>query len=558
MYKNIPKKRKSSGEHLHSLGLSYVGLVLAIVFLCVSLTPSLMPRPSLYQGLISGITMAIGYGVGVLLSKLIRWAFSVRVSSRVQEGAWRSLVFGGSALALIFFALANTWQQEVRELLTIEGVDQTYGLRVAVLSIFVFALLLAVCRFVARLVLYINRRTGKYLSPKIGMLSSIIVFCVLAILLFNGVFMRLFSEVTNSIYGGTNNETVAGAVKPTVPQRSGGPSSYASWDTLGRQGRSFVGRGPTTDELSAFNGTPALEPIRVYVGVQTADSAEQRAKIALAELERTGAFERNILVLANATGTGWLEPQAVDSLEYMYNGDSAIATIQYSYLPSWISFLVDQEKATDAGRALFDEVYSYWVTLPKDTRPKLVTYGLSLGSYSGNAAFTSVSDMKNSIDGALFVGTPSSTELWNTITENREPGSQQILPVYDGGRTVRFASNKEDITRNPETWRSPRVLYMQHASDPVVWFDFNLFWNKPDWLSEQRGRDVSPRMNWYPIVTFWQVSVDQFFGVTVPNGHGHNYPDTAVAAWAAVAEPAGWTVEKAVRLQAMIDTYSNE
>ncbi len=558
MAKSAPKKRQTNGYHSRVYGLSYVGLVVAVIFLCFSLTPSLMPRPGLYQGLISGISMAIGYSLGVLLSKVIRWAFTIRISPKVQKGAWRTLVFGGSALAIIFFALANTWQQEVRELLSIEGVDQTYGIRVAVLAVIAFIVLLSLGRFVARFVRSINRRTSKYLSPKVSMLSSILLFGVVAILLFNGVLMRLFTNVTNDIYSSTNNETVAGAVEPSVPQRSGGPGSYASWDSLGRQGRSFVGRGPSTSELSEFNGTPAQEPIRVYVGVQTAETAELRAKLALAELERTGAFERNILVLANATGTGWLEPQAVDSLEYMYNGDSAIASIQYSYLPSWISFLVDQEKATDAGRALFDEVYSYWVKLPKDTRPKLVTYGLSLGSYSGNAAFTSVSDMKNSIDGALFVGTPSSTELWNTITENREPGSLQILPVYDGGRTVRFASNEAEISKDPEAWRYPRVLYMQHASDPVVWFDFDLFWSRPDWLSEPRGRDVSPRMNWYPVVTFWQVTVDQFFGVTVPNGHGHNYPDTAVAAWAAVAEPAGWTSEKAVKLQAIIDTYSNE
>ena len=168
MAKSAPKKRQSNGYRSRAYGLSYVGLFVSVIFLCFSLTPSLMPRPSLYQGLISGISMAIGYGVGVLVSKIIRWAFTIRVSARVQKGAWRTLVFGGSALAIIFFALANTWQQEVRELLSIEGVDQTYGIRVAALTILVFIVLLSLGRLVARLVRRINGRISKYLSHKNG------------------------------------------------------------------------------------------------------------------------------------------------------------------------------------------------------------------------------------------------------------------------------------------------------------------------------------------------------------------------------------------------------
>ena len=45
---------------------------------------------------------------------------------------------------------------------------------------------------------------------------------------------------------------------------------------------------------------------------------------------------------------------AVDPMEYMYNGDTAMVAMQYSYLPSWISFLVDKERAREAGRDLFD------------------------------------------------------------------------------------------------------------------------------------------------------------------------------------------------------------
>ena len=39
------------------------------MFFCLSLTPSLLPRDWLFQGLIGGINAAIGYGIGVVVGK---------------------------------------------------------------------------------------------------------------------------------------------------------------------------------------------------------------------------------------------------------------------------------------------------------------------------------------------------------------------------------------------------------------------------------------------------------------------------------------------------------
>src|SRR5262249_18998780 len=38
----------------------------ALIFACLSFTPSLLPRGGLLQGVVCGITAAIGYGLGVL------------------------------------------------------------------------------------------------------------------------------------------------------------------------------------------------------------------------------------------------------------------------------------------------------------------------------------------------------------------------------------------------------------------------------------------------------------------------------------------------------------
>ena len=49
--------------------------------------------------------------------------------------------------------------------------------------------------------------------------------------------------------------------------------------------------------------------------------------------------------MVTTTGSGWVDPASVDTFEYLSGGDSAIVAIQYSYLPSWMSYLVDQSKA---------------------------------------------------------------------------------------------------------------------------------------------------------------------------------------------------------------------
>ena len=145
-----------------------------------------------------------------------------------------------------------------------------------------------------------------------------------------------------------NSETQPGVAAPQSRYRSGGPESLMTWASLGNQGRKFIGSGPSAAELRAFSGRPPMEPIRVYAGLDAAETPRERAELAVRELQRTGAFSREVLCLDTTTGTGWVNADAVDPLEYMYNGNSALVSMQYSYLPSVISFLVDKERARAA------------------------------------------------------------------------------------------------------------------------------------------------------------------------------------------------------------------
>jgi uncharacterized membrane protein len=289
----------------------------------------------------------------------------------------------------------------------------------------------------------------------------------------------------------------------------------------------------------------------VYVGLEGAATAAERAALAVAELERTGAFERAVLCVIPTTGTGWVNSAAPASLELMYGGDTAVVATQYSYLPSWLSFLFDRGRVAAEGRALFDAVADRVEQLPVDDRPRLLVYGESLGTAGGEAAFDGLADIRERTDGVLWTGPPNSNELWGELVERRDPGTTEVDPVYADGLVVRFGDRPRDLLEPDSPWLDPRVGYLMHPSDPVVWWSWELLFRRPDWLEEPRGEGVSSAMSWYPVVTFWQVSADLTNAASPPMGYGHNYGAQLVDAWATVAPPPGWTAADTLRARAV-------
>ncbi|UYP20185.1 alpha/beta-hydrolase family protein [Rhodococcus sp. Z13] len=549
---NVPTSSDESVEdgprHLSVFGLDFVGLVVALFFFAWSLSPSLIPREWYFQGLVSGVTSIVGYGIGVLLAfPARRWIaphltwwrrrHTVRFIAQVVVAV---LALGTVIVSLLF---AADWQNEIRALMGIEDTTGFAYLRTGLVSIAIFALVL----YIARGLRWMGRRFARFLATRLhvpvaaaGVLAPVII-AVAVFLFVDQVLLASSSTAARIVFSGDNNSTDPGVEQPAVPERSGSAASASSWESLGRQGRTFVAGGMDAEELTAFNGEPAREPIRVYAGLEADGTTEEQVQLILDELDRTKAWEREVLVVSGTTGTGWINPVAADSIEMIYNGNTAIAAIQYSFLPSWISFLVDGAAAKAAGDALINGVHERWLQLPEDQRPKLLVYGESLGSQSAEAAFDDLADLRNDIDGALFVGPPNSNELWGNIVANRDAGSPEVLPVYEDGMAVRFASSLHQLESIDGPWEDPRVLYLQHASDPVVWWGPSLLFERPDWLAEPAGSDRSPAMRWYPIVTFAQVAADIMVGTAPPVGHGHNYEDLIPYGWAAVSSPEGWT-----------------
>jgi uncharacterized membrane protein len=545
------------------LRLKFVGVAFGALFFCLSLTPSLLPRDWLFQGLIGGVNAAFGYGLGVLIGTttyrvLLRNARWWPPSARVLFWMKAAVVAIAPTACVLMLIPAASWQRQVSALMGIEGPATPGYLRTLIVAAVVGALLVSTFRVLIDAVRLLARMLIRrwHLHDEVALFIGTAIVVALLITLIDGVLVRGFFAVASAVSQPQDSATPSGVSQPQLPEKSGSPASLAPWDTLGYQGRDFVATGLHAAELSRLNGEPAKEPIRVYAGLHTAPDDQGRSDVLVGELARTGAFTRKVLLIAPTTGTGWIDPVAASSLEMMYNGDTAIVGLQYSYLPSWISFLADRQKSMDSGRLLIDAVHDRWEQLPPDHRPKLVLYGESLGSMAGQAAFTWLPDVRRmGFDAVLWVGPPHESPLWRALIVRRDAGSTEVRPRYDNGRTVRFseAIDPADVDRLAgPPWVGTRVLFLQHPSDPVVWWSPDLLFGRPDWLIEPRGRDRSALMGWNPVVTFWQVSADLTNAESMPGGHGHNYSNDILDGWAAVAPPDGWTAGDTERVRAAL------
>ncbi|GAA3539059.1 hypothetical protein AFL01nite_29640 [Aeromicrobium flavum] len=528
---------------------TWPGLSGAFVLALLSLTPSLLPRPALFQGLVTGVTAAIGYGLGVALAWVWR-AFADREARQPSARTWWRSLAVFAVVLLVADVLSVRHQDRIRALMGLGDASWWRFVTVPLVAVLVFCLLVAASRGLRRAARSLSAFLGRHIGPQAARAVGFLSVAALTFFTLSGLVYDNAIEAVDASFALGDRQVSARLDPPTSTLRSGSPDSALEWDDLGRQGRRFVARGPSGAEIAEFTGRPALDPVRAYAGTANAEDVEERARLVVEDLERAGGFERANLLVAGTTGSGFIEPSAANSFEYLTGGDSAIVSMQYSHLPSWVSFLVDQRAARHAGRALFDAVYQRWSALPPGDRPRLYLFGESLGSFALETAFSGEADLRNRTSGGLFVGPPSFNSLFTEFRELRDAGSREIEPVFRQGRTVRFTTDPWRPTiPTSEPWDGPHLLYLVHASDPITWWSPDLVWNRPDWLEERRGRDVADAMRWYPIVTFWQTSADMAVAMAVPSGHGHDFVGEHVAGWAAVLEPAGWTKADLRRLQ---------
>lgn len=530
---------------------SAAGLLLAGLFFAASLTPSLVPRSFVLQGALSGLSLAAGYGVGAFGCWL--WSFLELpiLRGRAKRALVAALAVPTLALGASFLARSRGWQNSVRELMGLEPVGSAHPLRVAAIALAVLVAALVVARLFLLVLRAVSSRLRPFVPRRIAGVVGVAVAAALFWSVVDGVLLRLALRAMDVSF-----QKVDALLEPEVPKpagaaKTGSAASVVAWEDLGRRGREFVSSGPTAGDLRAFLGGEAKEPVRVYVGLGSAGSIEERVRLALAELERVGAFERSVLVVVTPTGTGWVDPGALDAVEYLHRGDLASVAVQYSYLPSWLTLLTEAEYGAETAKALFRAVYARWTSLPRDRRPKLYLFGLSLGALNSQRSADVYDVLGDPFSGALWVGPPFRSELWRDFTAQRNPGSPAWRPLFRDGAIVRFANQQGGLDVPGARWGPLRIVYLQYASDPITFFEPRALFRAPEWMIPPRGPDVSEHLRFFPVVTMLQLAVDIAVADRTPVGYGHVYaPEHYADAWRAATDPPGWTDEEIARLKA--------
>ncbi|MEM8631376.1 MAG: alpha/beta-hydrolase family protein [Pseudomonadota bacterium] len=534
---------------LSRLAPSIPGTIAATAFFCASLTPSLIPRDPVMQGLLSGAISAIGYEIANILA--ILWRYLEIPAPRMGWRVFRRAVYLGCALAVLW-ALWNAadWQNITREVAGLEPVDTSHPLTVAGYAFGVFVLLYIVFRVLGSVFDAIARGLARVLPKRVSAIIAVVAVAWIAWAVADGVLVQRALEAADKSFETADLLIEPEVPQPTDPAKTGSPASLIVWEEMGRHGRAFVATAPTQAEIATFH-EDAMEPIRVYVGRRSADTAEDRAELALQELIRAGGFERSNLVVMVPVGTGWMDPGGQDTLDFILGGDVATVAAQYSYLTSVLSLITNPEYGVEQARALFQKIYGYWQTLPKDSRPRFFVHGLSQGAFNSQMTLPLFDLLVDPIDGGLWAGSPFISPTWQRVRDGRAEGSPVWRPVFGNSSLARVRNQEGGADIGDPPWGPMRFVFLHYGSDAIVNFTFGSAFRRPGWFNEPRPPDVSPELSWLPLVTMFQLGLDMAVSLQVERfGHYYVAPDY-IDAWAAVLDPEDWSPERAEELKAI-------
>ena len=303
------------------------------------------------------------------------------------------------------------------------------------------------------------------------------------------------------------------AAPPTSQTLSGGPGSLVDFTTVGREGARFLGSSVPAEIVQEVTGIAPERPgVRVFVGYDSAPTPEERVALALAELRRTGAYDRSTLLIGAPAGSGYANPTPVDVLEILLGGDTATVAVGYGLLPSFLSL----DRVSLAARTQSLLIEGIVADLASRAhRPRLLLYGESLGARVQQAAIPAgTRDLDRlGIDAALWVGTP---------------GGPESVAFHAATSGESITIDRPEQIPSPLPDPRPRVWFLEHDGDPVVRFAPTVAYRRPDWLARQpRGRNVPEGMLWTPGITWAQVMIDTLFATNVKPGsfesRGHDY-----------------------------------
>ena len=242
--------------------------------------------------------------------------------------------------------------------------------------------------------------------------------------------MRYGFQFVDSTFEAADHLFLPGNERPSDPNRTGSAQSLIAWNLLGKWGRDYIARTPGKDEIAAFAGPEAVEPVRVYVGLGAAETVQARADLAIQELIRVGGFERSALVLwCRSARAGWTQEDRI----HLSSSSVAMSPrwlFSIPYLKGALSVLADTKIGLAQSRALFQTIYRYWSQLPKNTRPKFYVHGLSQGAQISQQTLPLLDLLDDPIHGALWAGSPFFSPLWSHVRNTRQTGGKPRLGCH--------------------------------------------------------------------------------------------------------------------------------
>ncbi len=531
------------------------GTITGVRFAVKSYEPSLMPRSAIDQGIITGGSFFTGFVSGALSGKIIgflpvfgsssglrlagiatagiRSAQMLRAQLDPEDAPHSSIAgwaeMGGEVVgSLALSGIAEGANVPAAKLTTVGAIalgsaadiqtafshrDDAPDAAYMLTSIGVAAAMNAVVAGLAGIVVIGTRLPRRFTRSRgIGVLLSVAG----GALTIGGVALAMkiaASKVLRDIEAANAQTEIAYAEPPSHSTVSGSPFSLAPYETLGLQGRRLVSEATPHDAFVEVMGTaPDSDPVRVFVGMETAASEFDRIELAIQELRRAGGFEKSTIIAASPAGTGYVNYIAVEAAELMALGDVATIAIQYGGLPSMLS-MNRIEEATSLYAQLLTRLRTEIDRL--DRGIQLVAYGESLGALTSQDGVKAASNGEHLVvDAALWVGTPQGSALFAELTIDED------VPVYDNFDAY--------LDSAPATNPGPKVTFLNHDNDPVTKFSPEDACQMPAWLEPvDRGRGTNPYQRWLPGIAFWQGLIDTKNAATVVPGEfystGHDY-----------------------------------
>ena len=160
--------------------LSFTGFLCGALFFSLSLTPSLLPRHELVQGLLSGLALAAGYGLGVASVWLWRYLELHSPNERTVRAGKRIATPAVLAAVILSLWRATVWQNSIRELMEMPPLERAYAPYVVLVAVIVAAVVLAFARLLLMCLSYTDRQLKRFLPARVSyVLSALLVVLVL-------------------------------------------------------------------------------------------------------------------------------------------------------------------------------------------------------------------------------------------------------------------------------------------------------------------------------------------------------------------------------------------